>query len=373
MTFLGLVRFTAKGLGRKPVRTILTVMGLAVLVLTYVSVQSLVSTLEFNIQGSVSSLGGEVDVWSRGIPYPLFSVIPESYSTTIRNIPGVSLAAPIALAQLTIDNDEALIAGVVPSEIPNLLSYTMVAGNMITTNQSGILSIGKSLAVTIGKTSGQTVLLDGMNYSIAGVYSTNAWMDYSLIIPYPVAQRLIGWTNQTSMIVVTTQDPRNVDTIIGQIRTLLPTTDAFRTSEAPSRISPIFASFEAISTDLILIVSVSAVLGIMNSNLNNLRERMRAFSIFKATGASSGQIIKLVLYESLLLGVLGTLLGLGISYIVLSFVSIPVASTINVTIILIPSTFIYAAILAISVSLAAAVYPALRIARVRPQEVFRFG
>src|SRR5438132_6070319 len=175
------------------------------------------------------------------------------------------------------------------------------------------------------------------------------------------------------MIVVTTQDPRTVDTIIGQIRTLLPTTDAFRTSEAPSKISPIFASLEAIASDITIIVSLSAVLGIMNSNLNNLRERMRAFAIFKATGASSSQIIRLVLYESLLIGALGTLLGLGVSYTVLKSVSIPVVQTINVSVILVPSTFIYATILGLSVSFVAALYPALRIAKVRPQEVFRFG
>ena len=373
MTSFSLIRFTARGIGRRPVRTTLTIIGLAALILTYVSVQSLVSTLEINVSGSVSSLGGEIDVLKKGASFPLFSTVPVSYTNTVKTISGVSLAAPVAVAQMTVDNNQAVIAGVVPSLVPRMLTYTMVAGTMITSNQSGILSIGKALASTVGKGAGQTLLLDGYNYSIAGVYQTNAWMDYSLIIPHSVAQQLIGWVNQTSMIVVTTQDPRTVDTIIGQIRTLLPTTDAFRTSEAPSKISPIFASLEAIASDITIIVSLSAVLGIMNSNLNNLRERMRTFAIFKATGASSSQIIRLVLYESLLIGILGTMLGLGISYAVLNLVSIPVAEKINVAIILVPSTFIYATLLAISVSLAAAIYPALRIARVRPQEVFRFG
>jgi putative ABC transport system permease protein len=373
LTLLGLVRFTAKGLGRRPVRTTLTIIGLAALILTYVSVQSLVSTLEFNVSGSISSLGGEIDVWSKGQPYPLFSVIPQSYANAVQKIPGVSLAAPVALATLSVDTNAPVVAGVVPSQISRLLTYTMVAGSMINSNQSGILAIGKFLSISIGKGAGQTLLLDNYNYTIEGVYQTNTWIDYSLIIPHSVAQQLIGWVNQTSMIVVKTQDPTAVDTIIGQIRTLLPNADAFRTSAAPSQISPIFASLEAIATDIIVIVSLSAVLGIMNSNLNNLRERMRAFAIFKATGASSSQIVRLVLYESLLIGILGTLLGLGLAFLILKFVSIPVASAINVAIILVPSTFVYGAILAISVSLAAALYPALRIARVRPQEVFRFG
>ncbi len=100
---------------------------------------------------------------------------------------------------------------------------------------------------------------------------------------------------------------------------------------------------------------------------------MRAFAIFKATGASYDQIIRLVLYESLSLGMLGTLLGLGISYTILQFVSVPVLQTTSIRILLVPSTFIYAALLGMLISLGAAVYPALRIARVRPQEVFRFG
>ena len=373
MTILGLVRFTARGLARRPVRTALTIVGLAVLVLTYVSVQSLVSTLEFNVQGSVSSLGGEIDVWSKGQPYPLFSVIPESYSSTIQKVPGVNLAAPVALATLTIDQTAAVVAGVIPSELSRMITYTMVAGTMITTNQSGILSIGVTLASAIHKGAGQTLLLDSYNYSIQGVYQTNTWMDYSIIIPHAIAQQLIGWSNQTSMIVVTTQDPRNVENVISQIRSLLPNADAFRTSDAPSKISPIFASLETIATDITIIVSLSAVLGIMNSNLNNLRERMRAFAIFKATGASSSQIVRLVLYESLLLGILGTILGLATSYVALRLITIPVATTINVSIVLVPLTFIYATVLTVSVSLAAAIYPALRVGRVRPQEVFRFG
>ena len=374
MTLLGLVRFTARGLGRRPIRTILTVLGLAALILTYVSVQSLVSTLEINVTGSVASLGGEIDVWQKGTVFPLFSKIPESYANVVKNITGVSLAAPVALQELLVDNsNEAVVAGIVPTQLSRIINYTMVAGTMITSNQSGVLAIGKALATAIGKGAGEMVQLDVNSYSISVVYETNTWIDYSVIIPHVVAQKLFGFANQTSMIVVTTKDSRNTNTIIDQIHALLPTADAFRTSEAPSKISPIFASLETIATDITIVVSLSAVLGIMNSNLNNLRERMRAFAIFKATGASSSQIIRVVIYESLLIGVLGTLLGLGISYAVLRLVSIPIAQSISIAVILVPSTFIYATLLAISVSLLAAIYPALRIARVRPQEVFRFG
>jgi putative ABC transport system permease protein len=373
LTSFSLLRFTAKGLARRRVRTILTIVGLAALILTYVTVQSLVSTLEVNLSGTVSSLGGEIDVWSKGASYPLISKIPESYVGVVKDVPGISFATPVTLALLTVDSAEALTAGVVPAQLHSLLNYSMVAGTMITSNQTGILTIGKTLSATIGKGAGDSVQLNGAMYRVSGVYLTNSWMDYSVIIPHVVAQQMIGMVNGTSMIVATAQDSRNVNNVIGQIRTLMPTVEAFRTSEAPSNVSPIFASLESIASDITAIVTLGAVLGIMNSNLNNLRERMRAFAIFKATGASYSQIIKLVLYESFLLGTLGTIVGLGISYAALQFISIPIVQNVSVGIILVPSTFLYAALLAFSVSVLASIYPALRIARVRPQEVFRFG
>ena len=373
LTSFGLIRFTASGLARRRVRTILTIVGLAALILTYVTVQSLVSTLEVNLSGTVSSIGGEIDVWSKGASYPLISKIPESYLNAVKAVPGISFATPVTLALMTVDSDEALTAGVVPAQLRSLLNYSMVAGAMITSNQTGILAIGRALSATIGKGAGDHVQLNGAAYSISGVYLTNSWMDYSVVIPHVVAQQMIGMVNGTSMIVATAQDSQNVDSVIGQIRILMPTVEAFRSSETPSKVSPIFASLESIASDITAIVTLGAVLGIMNSNLNNLRERMRAFAIFKATGASYNQIIKLVMYESLLLGALGTLIGLGISYAILQFVSIPIVQSVNVNIILIPSTFLYAVLLAFSVSFLASIYPAFKIARVRPQEVFRFG
>jgi putative ABC transport system permease protein len=373
LTSFGLLRFTAKGLTRRRVRTTLTIVGLAALILTFVTVQSLVSTLEVNLSGTVSSLGGEIDVWSKGASYPLISKIPESYAGVVRAVPGVSFATPVTLALLTVDSAEALTAGVVPSQLHSLLNYSMVAGSMITSNQTGTLVIGKALSATLGKGAGDPVQLNGAAYTVSGVYLTNSWMDYSVIIPHLVAQQMIGMVNGTSMIVATAKDSRNVSNVIGQIRTLMPMVEAFRSNETPSQVSPIFASLETIASDITAIVTLGAVLGIMNSNLNNLRERMRAFAIFKATGASYGQIIKLVLYESLLLGTIGTLVGLGISYATLRFISIPIVQNVSVGIILVPFTFLYAALLAFSVSFTASLYPAFKIARVRPQEVFRFG
>src|SRR5207245_8002063 len=105
-------------------------------------------------------------------------------------------------------------------------------GTMITSNQTGILAIGKALSATIGKGAGDPVQLNGAMYSISGVYLTNSWMDYSAIIPHVVAQQMIGMVNGTSMIVATAQDSRNVNNVIGEIRSIMANVEVCRTTES---------------------------------------------------------------------------------------------------------------------------------------------
>ena len=368
-----LLRLVVRSIKRRPGRTILTVLGLAVLVLMYVGIQSLVTTLQVNLSGSISALGGEIDVWSRGASYPLISRIPENYTRIIGAIPGVSTATPVALAVSTFEADVVVAVGLVPANIPLLIDYQMVLGSMITTNQTGVLAMGRLLAETVEKTTGDIVLLNGEPFQVLGVYRTESWVDHSVIIPLSVAQRAFGIEGGASMIIVITQDPRNVDIVIEDIETRLPTVEAFRRLDAPSRVSPLFSSVENATTAMIIIVTLGAILGVMNSNLNSLRDRSRSFAIFKAVGASRTQMIRIVLYESLLLGGLGAAVGGAVSYLTLRFLSIPIAEGLSVNIELIPLVFVYGVLLVLGASLTAAVYPAFRIAHVRPQEVFRFG
>src|SRR5207245_10049785 len=156
---------------------------------------------------------------SKGAPYPLISKIPESYAAVVNTVPWISFATPVTLALLRVASAEALTAGVVPAQLRSLLNYSMVAGTMITSNQTGILAIGKALSATIGKGAGDPVQLNGAMYSISGVYLTNSWMDYSAIIPHLVAKQMIGMVNVTWMIVATARDSQMVTNLLVKIST----------------------------------------------------------------------------------------------------------------------------------------------------------
>jgi len=332
-----------------------------------------VGTLEAELTGSISALGGEIDVWSKGASHPLLSRIPESYAETIKEISGVREAVPAVLALATLETDTTVAIGISPRGIPILFEYEMVSGTMIDGNVSGRIALGELLAERFGKVAGDNVFLNDVEFQVTGVYRTRQWLDLSVFLPLQVAQQLFGVEGGASLVIVTTEDPQRIDDVIGEIKTRISTVEVFRRDEAVSKITPVFSSVQRIASAITVVVLLGSVFGIMNSNLNSLRERSQSFAIFKAVGASRGQVVRVIVYESLLLGALGGLLGSLLSYAALRTLSIQISETATIQLQPQASVFAIGGLLVMASSMTAALYPAVRISRVRPQEVFRFG
>ena len=117
-----------------------------------------------------------------------------------------------------------------------------------------------------------------------------------------------------------------------------------------------------------------AVIIIVNTFLMNLSERRRQLAILRAVGATRGQIVRMLLAEGLVLGIVGTALGCvigaGGGYLLMRGVARlyiipppPVAFT--------PFAFILAAVLGPTLAVAAAGVPAALAARIPPLEAMQ--
>ena len=109
-------------------------------------------------------------------------------------------------------------------------------------------------------------------------------------------------------------------------------------------------------------------IGIMNMMLTTVTERTREIGLRKAIGAKKKEINKQFLAESIMLtfigGIIGILLGWGISFVMTEFFNTAT------------SVSLYSVILAFSVSVAIGIifgyYPAKRAAKLNPIEALRY-
>jgi ABC-type antimicrobial peptide transport system permease subunit len=133
----------------------------------------------------------------------------------------------------------------------------------------------------------------------------------------------------------------------------------------------------AFLTGIALIVST---LGIVNTMITSVLERTREIGIFKAVGATNGQVMAVFLTESAMIGLVGGLLGLGIAMLAMvpgdviggsmiaERAAIPYAGNVFV---LPPWLALAGPALGVVTAILAAIIPARRASRIDPVKALR--
>jgi putative ABC transport system permease protein len=139
-----------------------------------------------------------------------------------------------------------------------------------------------------------------------------------------------------------------------------------------------FLLFDAMVGVIGFIALMVASLGIVNTMVMSILERTREIGILKSLGAEDGQIRLLFLVESSLIGLIGSLLGLLLGWVISRIGSIVIKRVMvaqqvpPMEMFHLPAALIAGAVaFGVGVSLAAGLYPAARAARVDPVQALR--
>lgn len=360
---------------RRALRNALTVTGLAIFVLVFIMVSSLTATLQRSLADSITDLGGEIMVWDENALVPFFSSIPENYIEMTENISFVKKVVPQVTGVSRIETEDLkLTVGVAPSSVPLLYTYTMVEGSMISSNESSA-AVGSLFAEFLGKHVGDNITVNGYRLPIVGIYRTETWMDNAVIVPYEMAQSIFTLEGRASIITIILSDPSKSDYVISEVRKRVPSNvGVYESQEATGRLTPLIDSITWISLTLFTIAGVACFLGIMNVVMTSLFERTREIGILKAIGARGIDVMRLILFESAALGVLGGLIGCFVSLMLL-YQGLPlfITSTTSFDIPILAEVFFQGLAFSVAISVLATLYPVWRAVRVRPHEVLRFG
>ena len=123
-----------------------------------------------------------------------------------------------------------------------------------------------------------------------------------------------------------------------------------------------------------LISIVVGSLGVINTLTMSVLERTREIGMLRAIGTTRGQIVRMVLAEALLMGVIGGILGLttGVVLARILFIGMTTMSGYRLTFVLPPEGILISVVIALIVSQVAAIGPARRAAKVRILEAVHY-
>jgi putative ABC transport system permease protein len=212
--------------------------------------------------------------------------------------------------------------------------------------------------------------------------------DYSVYIPLEQAKSFFN-TTETSTIVV--QVEQSDEESIAQTSKKIE--DAFdsqilvvSSASIYKTISSVMDQVQVLMTGVIAISLLVAGVGIMNIMIISLMERTREIGIMKAIGMKDGTVLAIFLSESLIMGLVGTLSGIGFGYLLalgvnnLDLLGGMISSATEGTVmggipstpILTTTNLLSALFFGIAVSILFGIYPAWRASRLEPVDALRY-
>jgi putative ABC transport system permease protein len=245
----------------------------------------------------------------------------------LKQAPGVTSVRPEinfgAIANTEKKNLECIIQAIDTDAAANnymKLSAAVIKGSFITKKNDILVGVRGSQLLGVG-VGDKLVLLSVDQYGsisavegvIAGIYRTfSAQQDErGIICALPLAQKLLGMEGRATKITVNISDPSIAPAAAKELEKLLPkdavaipwqTGQEFIVSYLKLLNSSIFI--------LAFIIVFGASMGIINSFLMNIMNRLPEFGVLRAMGVGKGQMMLMIMTESLILGVTGTILAM---------------------------------------------------------------
>ncbi len=208
---------------------------------------------------------------------------------------------------------------------------------------------------------GQTWKLLNHNWKISGIIEGGVLSH--LIVELPILQELTGNIGRISQILVKLDNPAHTDQEVNVLNQLLKgNLKAISVQDFASQLT--INSIPALRTFISVVTGLAVVVGflvVFLSMYTAVIERTREIGILKALGAEPGTIVGILVRESVVLALVGALLG-----IVLSFAAkalILAVQPVSLPVVNVPDWWPIAAGIALGGALLGAMYPGLKAAR----------
>lgn len=357
-----------RGLFRRPVRTALTLIGIAVGIGSVVALVGLASGFKTSWAKGMNVRKTDIVVSNMGTtltPTP-FS---EEARARIANLPHVQATSMLLVQLMGVEAASMMLVSAREWGAYEWENLKLLEGRMPNDADEPVVLLGKNAAQMLGKKVGDPLQLETQELKVAGIVDGGALVENgSVILSLSLLQKITGNEGKVNVIDIradSSATATDIQRLCREIDHLIPEAGAVAASEHIGA-SQGYRFINAMSWATSLLAVLAGVLGVMNTMLMAVMERTHEFSVLLAIGWKRRRILRMVLCESALLGFLGGVAGivLGVAGAKLLEMSPSVRGLLEPD--LSAGLLAVAIVLATLVGIVSGVYPAWRSSRLTP-------
>jgi putative ABC transport system permease protein len=377
------VEVIAKNITRRKTRTLLTAAGLAAAVAATTTLLNVAWAFARSATDSYKSRNVDIVVVRAGVAERITSSLGASLATRLSQLPEIagvdgSLTEMVSFGQHTMVGIP--LHGLDPTGF-GLGRLQVVSGQTLKKTDRHTVLMGSGLARALKKKAGESVEIEKIPFHIAGIFeSDNILESNTAAAPLADVQELMDRPGQVSefqlRVTPATGNGPAIEALCRKIESLrdekggslgfkaMPT-GQFVKSDMETRLTT------GLAWGTSLITVVLSIVGMLNTMLMSVLERTRELGILRAIGWTRGRVMRLILGESLAIGLAGSVVG---AIFAALFLQLLAGWSFTRNIVqpgLSASAVLSAVALMLAAALAGSCYPAYRGATVAPTEALR--
>jgi len=358
-----------KNLVRQRTRTILTLVGIGITVLSMVLIGS---ASEGMIAGFTSTMGGsEISFTERDQPDSTLSTIDERVLRQIEALPEVEYVSGLIFAVTSTRSNPFFMITARERSDPEIDPHMVREGRLLQARRECLL--GWKAAEENDKAVGDKIRLLGTWFTIVGIIETdNSFEDSGAAIELGEAQQLLKKPHQVMSAQIKLHDPSETDRMVALLSQRYPDMAFSRSAEMAENLPDMQMTRDSVNAIYAMTVVVGAI-ALMNTMIMSIFERTREIGVLRAVGWRRRHVLSEILIESLLLTLLAGVMGLLSSLVIIEVMRrLPAMGLYGNLFQVTPGVLGQALLFSIVLGIIGGLYPAWRATRFRPVEALRY-
>jgi putative ABC transport system permease protein len=386
-----------RDLRRRPVRTVLTILGIAIGIWSLVVFGSMANKINALVSGGSTYYADKIELSDSSGSMGGFSSAPMSLGTAdnVREVEGVDVVAP-AVMMLMDDTASTVNMGVPPmitgsvagsDEGRDTFEIRYAEGRALTPDDEGsfVAVLGSDIARKYDKHAGDMIELHGKPFTVVGVMEpTLTAPDQAASVPLKAAQSLyyaslppvvrsgVVATDLATTMTVYPVPGTDPEVLADRIESQVPNVSAMTGKDFDQQIGSATSILNAILVGIALISLVVGGLSVVNTMAMSIAERTREIGIKRAIGGSRTRIIRELVVEAGLIGFIGGAIGLVLGALVVTLANESGRSSGTVLFELTLGTAVTAVLFSTILGALAGLVPAVHAARLDPVTALRY-
>ena len=383
-----------KNLLRKRVRSILTIIGIALSAWVLVGLFGFNSGYERSLNRDIDNMGFQVLVTAKGCPYEAATLmlkggtglryLNESIVADIRKHKEVEGVTPM-LMQVVFDPNKGesggltAFLGVDPATYPGMKKFlSFKQGGWFGPRSVNDVVFGFEAAELEQREIGDKYLIAEKNIelNVTGVLKrTGTQDDGTIFVPIRTLQRAFGKEGKLTGAGIKIDKNADISAFEEKLYNL-PDVQVISLVQVKQAILDLVSTARVMVLSIAIIAIIISLLGVINTVLMSVFERYQEIGILKSMGAMPLDIFKMIWVETVILCLLGSITGIAFSLLLKGISDIlirrilpyaPTGSLISIDV----KLMLFTILTMIVIGLIGGIYPAWRAATIRPLEAIR--